>query len=256
MKLFYCMLLAPLMLGAMSEDCCWVSRGQIYYANRMPALFYAVKRHSIPDKTLKDLLAQGADPNQDHETWGTLLQIALDSQKYTAVPLLLDAGADPNKMGYKTWTRTPLAMVVEQPNNDIVQLLLEHGASVNSKENSGYTPLYYATEKYYNPDEKIQRRCIEKLLLWGANPDIIGGFDGKESMLTIIRQSMATGNHLADYIEHKQITLIELVTALLVRWTINENALPGELIDLIISYCYPHDKKRRIGQLPNQSSGG
>ena len=71
----------------------------------------------------------GADPNWLDSMGDSLLSIAVYDNKTEAVKLLLEAGADPNKVGPEDPDNTPLC--VARRNEDypeMVELLIEAGA--------------------------------------------------------------------------------------------------------------------------------
>jgi ankyrin repeat/SOCS box protein 16 len=58
---------------------------------------------------------------------------------------LLDAGADPNATGEDE--QTPLHHAAGRASREIVQLLLQHGASLTPVDIYGATPVDYATDE-------------------------------------------------------------------------------------------------------------
>jgi len=64
------------------------------------------------------------------------------------VQLLLEKGADIESKNKDGWT--PLLRAVEKGHKAIVQLLLEKGADIESKDWNGSTPLVWAAGQGYN----------------------------------------------------------------------------------------------------------
>lgn len=133
-------------------------------------------------KRVKLLLDHGANVNLQTDRGWTLLHTAAYYGHVDLVQLLLDYGADVNSKNKKG--RTPLHLAVynmdlaeydgklsqhEDPigvRTKIVQLLLEHGANVDSQDNDGKTPLHAAAYSFTNDN------IIRMLLDHGAHIDV------------------------------------------------------------------------------------
>lgn len=89
---------------------------------------------------LKELLAKGADVNQDSVS-GTPLIVAAQSGQTAAARALLDAGADANLVGGEL---SPLQAAARAGSGDIVVMLLAEGADVTVTSRFGNTPLHLA----------------------------------------------------------------------------------------------------------------
>ena len=94
--------------------------------------------------TIKRLLDAGADvnlPGPTGDDWdATPLQHAILARQPGAVRLLLDRGADPNRVaGPKA--PAPLLLAAGDPDPTFVNLLLAHGADPAIESESGVTPL-------------------------------------------------------------------------------------------------------------------
>ena len=125
-------------------------------------------------KKVQNLLSIGVDPNCQN-SWGlTPLYFACKNGKPAVVKLLLDAGADPNKITSKNFNY-PLYVVVQwvedKNHTSVVKLLLEAGADPNKRSNNRTAPLHVASSKC-----NIE---VAKLLLnAGADPNIPDGLFG------------------------------------------------------------------------------
>lgn len=92
---------------------------------------------------VKQLLADGADPNAKDDTDTTVLQKASYWGNLDCCKLLLVAGANVNSKN--NLGGTPLSDAVSTGKADVVLLLLDSGANVNSRDYFGMTPLDHAT---------------------------------------------------------------------------------------------------------------
>ena len=134
---------------------------------------------------MKYLISLGADVDDLDEYACTPLHFAClkrkenNKENIEAVKILLEAGADPNKISYKKFYRiygintnkrsgtgeTPLHNAAIMGNLEIVKYLLENGAkpSLFIKNNSGRTPIDYVN--IYEDDEKTeeQKKIVEVL---------------------------------------------------------------------------------------------
>jgi ankyrin repeat protein len=84
----------------------------------------------------------------------------------TIVRLLLDCGADPD---LESWRHAPLLVALEHRKDDIVELMLHRGASVNlvrTHRNRATTPLAMALRW-------SSTKCVNILLECGANPNLV-----------------------------------------------------------------------------------
>jgi ankyrin repeat protein len=99
------------------------------------------------------LLTYGFDPNavapkgqsQNEESIGSAIQYAMEKKNLEKVRILLAHSANPNAIT-KTNQRTSLQIASRDGNLDIAELLLKHGADVNSPpaEKFGATALQFA----------------------------------------------------------------------------------------------------------------
>jgi ankyrin repeat protein len=114
--------------------------------------------------TIKRLLDAGADVNQPGPTgddWdATPLQHAILARQPGAVRLLLDRGADPNRVpGPKS--PAPLMLAAGDPDPTFVTLLLAHGADPAIEGENGVTPLTRAVSagSLHGPDRPMFGGC-------------------------------------------------------------------------------------------------
>lgn len=113
------------------------------------------------------LLEAGADPNvvfKDGFRDENALTLAIKRNVPEVVELLLEFGADPNGK------LDPLHIAIIEDDEDIVRLLIEAGANVNSYQTYNDTPLTIAiTNQHYYQDQ-----IIDLLLAAGADPYLTG----------------------------------------------------------------------------------
>ena len=97
--------------------------------------------------TITRLLDSGADvnlPGPTGDDWdATPLQHAILARQSGAVRLLLDRGADPNRVGSVN-APAPLLLAAGDPDPTFVNLLLAHGADPAIEDERGVTPLSQA----------------------------------------------------------------------------------------------------------------
>ncbi len=98
---------------------------------------------------------------------------AIRSRSAAFVSLLLEGGADPNR-SYEG--RSPLVCAVEHEQLEIVRLLIENGANVNSADESGFTPLHLAVDieadGAYQAGREPTTVLTALLLRYGADPGL------------------------------------------------------------------------------------
>ncbi|KAF4440801.1 ankyrin 1 [Fusarium acutatum] len=123
------------------------------------------------EKALGMLIDHAADPNLASDDMWTPLQYAVIMEQYNAVEMLLEAGADSNT-AYKE-NQAPLCSALEQPK--IAGLLLGKGANPNVGFSVGFTPLTYAA-CFGHQD------AVEVLLDHGATVDLEYGFGVDEPL--------------------------------------------------------------------------
>ena len=90
----------------------------------------------------------------------TLLHIAVQSENYPLIELLINKGTCINARN--NLEQTPLHLAIHTENHKIINLLLEQKADPNIQDRNGETPMHIAA---YNGDYKV----IKLLLLFKAN---------------------------------------------------------------------------------------
>ena len=92
---------------------------------------------------MKLLIDNGADMNAKDNIYAiTPLQLAVDSNDYAGVELLLSNGANPNDQSHYSWT--PLHSAAHHGFEHLAKLLISKRADVNAKLDFGETPLHIA----------------------------------------------------------------------------------------------------------------
>ncbi len=107
---------------------------------------------------------------------------AIESSDIETVKIMLNDGVDPNKTDVPTnrfWDfletspKRPLAVACEIGNKEIVELLIEYGATAEYIEGTGWSPLMETVWYYQSDDVQI----VELLLEHGADPIAVEGSD-------------------------------------------------------------------------------
>jgi ankyrin repeat protein len=154
------------------------------------------------------LLKKGAKPNTPNEKGETPLFQACAGGRMECFKLLLDAHGD-IKRARETDDMTPLDAATQAGYTAIVQILIEHGASVTRATHSpdgpedGYTPLHYAAEGGHVDLCNI-------LLDHGANVNarsaignepihLAATWRGNDSVITLLLAHGASANALNNY---------------------------------------------------------
>jgi ankyrin repeat protein len=138
---------------------------------------YEAVTHS-DTQNVKDLLAQGADPNSSWknpfgEVW-TALHVAAQNDNAEIAGLLLDKGADANAKSLQS-KQTPLMTAADYGSKKVAQLLLDRGADPNAKDDNGTTPLLFAIDpNNWNGavDAEAETEIVRALIAKGADPGV------------------------------------------------------------------------------------
>ena len=92
---------------------------------------------------IRQLLAAGAPV--DHQVlYGSPLVTAINEQHEQPVELLLENGANPNLVGAFDWRPLHFAITKNAADPQIIKLLVEHGAEIDSRTSLLVTPLHRA----------------------------------------------------------------------------------------------------------------
>lgn len=106
-------------------------------------------------EAVKELLDNGADIEKKDRDGSTPLMLASYYGNIDIVELLLSKGANCNSKNIKL-NKTALHGAVERENFEIVKLLIDHGAQVNVRGMSNFTPLHVITTYFEcNENEDI-----------------------------------------------------------------------------------------------------
>lgn len=111
---------------------------------------------------LKEKLDELGVPKDQEYTDYVLLRYALWRGNREIAKFLIEKGCRFNKEK-KTLSNTPLHIAIRQEDIDIVKLLLEKGASIESINHSGETPLHFAA--------KTKNDLIIQKVLESINPE-------------------------------------------------------------------------------------
>ncbi|CAG8972685.1 hypothetical protein HYALB_00010848 [Hymenoscyphus albidus] len=133
--------------------------------------------------SLKTLINQGFDIDQEGGFYGTALQGAVSSKKHRSVDMLLDAGADANRMGFDG---TANNIAADRADSYTIKRLLETGVDLDVKSSSGETPLERVSN-HANVDTDIIRagptEDVKRLLELGADANLPTNENGKSHPL-------------------------------------------------------------------------
>lgn len=99
--------------------------------NNRTALINAVSRGNVEE--VERLLSLGTNPNLLDEYLNSLLSSAILNKKYKMAKILLEYGADPNYVYLNRDPSLVYAIHTMEPNLEIIDLLLKHGANPFSK---------------------------------------------------------------------------------------------------------------------------
>jgi ankyrin repeat protein len=125
-------------------------------------LIHAARTGSL--ETMNRLLDSGVDinlPGPTGDNWdATALQHAILARQPGAVRLLLERGADPNRVG-SAGAPAPLLLAAGDTDPTFVNLLLAHGANASVEDENGVTPLARAVSAgtIHGPDRPMFGGC-------------------------------------------------------------------------------------------------
>jgi len=104
------------------------------------------------------------DVNADGGYYMRPLVAALAGEHFKTADLLRHNGANPDVRG-RFGTRTPLHSAATLHNFEVVQKLIEYDADINAEDETGWTPLYWASQRHRFKDGSVLRLLLEN----GAN---------------------------------------------------------------------------------------
>jgi ankyrin repeat protein len=126
------------------------------------ALKHAARKGSLD--MIQCLLAHGADPNLATPNGGTPLLSVADNNRMELMETLVKAGARTDATYTKFDTVDSLMIAARFGAWDGVKFLLKHGCKINRQSRHGVTALHFAMLS------KDQPKLVEKLLRLGADP--------------------------------------------------------------------------------------
>ncbi|KAJ3128377.1 hypothetical protein HK098_004624 [Nowakowskiella sp. JEL0407] len=178
-----------LVIERMSKDGTYVPNAR-HFMNGLNSIHFAPN-----GETAKVLIETGSDVNTIR-IFQTPLICAIKSQRYDVVQVLLDNGADVNRLGDRKWN--PLVCAIRVGDYDFVKLLLDHGADVDdTKVGVNYLAL--------SCSQSNSEQIVELLIKFKANPDFTTFLklltaktdDRSERFLQIFRDSPASVKRIA-----------------------------------------------------------
>ncbi|XP_047461308.1 ankyrin repeat and SOCS box protein 4 [Mugil cephalus] len=107
------------------------------------------------------------------KSWAMGIHVCVMYNALETALMLLENGAAVNRMPNG---KTPLHIACEIANIDFVDLLLAHGAKVNSMSLSGHTPLYFCVTK-----DSVE--CARQIILKGANVNMTSNNNEEDTPL-------------------------------------------------------------------------
>lgn len=162
-------LIAPLVTnGAVEVD----SQDMWVALQRCRACFGILLKHGGSVNAMIGLQTYDVDhrPGDSDMGPGTLLWQAARVECTPCVTVLLEHGADPDKLGHKNQA-TPLVLAIEKKNLGIIRQLLDHGAAVNYAQ-AYHSPLWRAVHGGWEVyDSGGFAKAVDLLLRHGANPN-------------------------------------------------------------------------------------
>lgn len=137
------------------------------------ALWAAISQHQLCDpKLVKLLLEHGSDPNELTKGGYRVLEGAVLSSNVDCARVLIQAGAKVSGKGTKGYTALSWAGAASTPEEaeELVRMLLKHGANPNSDSFYGTTPVFSAVVE--TPGFRPNTQALKLLLHAGADPNV------------------------------------------------------------------------------------
>lgn len=150
-------------------------------------LLHVFARLNIPEAM--DMLFSGSiDIERENDGGFTALQVAVRSQQLEAAQILLDRGAQPDRL-YPDIGLLPLHASTTEQTPDMAMLLLKGGADPNGKDLDGVPPLHFCLSNSDNPG--MVRALIEggadvNLSSGGHPPLCLAASQGRHSSLELL----------------------------------------------------------------------
>ena len=165
---------------------------------------------------VKLLLELGADPNKPYKPGCMVLPYAVYKNDLNIVSLLLKNKADPNCMNFTS----PILMAIWKNNIDMVKMLLEAGASINYCSCSGYLIKYslnskeifeYLVEKHL--DMPSDRKWLQNLLCENFESDRVRDLIHRPDFPKIARNLKCNQaiRYFKERGDHKTVNILKLV---------------------------------------------
>lgn len=216
------------------------------------------------EKLFHYLMNKGANIHKSFENYGSALHVAVykATRNLRIIDRLIQAGAPINAREFsRQWT--PLHVACCFGRDDIVMLLLTHGADINSKISSesqarlpsGDTPLHVAIE--FNQEKIVELLCrckadvnlasvyrgtplpfavaignfkiVQLLINYGANVDYVSTIQGiapRSSMLGTEGDFPLTALHVAVNLQNKEMVEILLINGAAVDMSVGKFGTP------------------------------
>ncbi len=151
-----------------------------------PKTFQELCKTGTPEQVQK-AIDQGADVNASGQHGGTPLMDALDNPDIEVIGLLVEAGANVNARTVKGQTPLMIAAMSKQDPN-LINALIEAGADVNAENHYGWSALKWAAQENPNPE------VITALIEGGADvrtPGLLHACESrnrnKDAILAVLR---------------------------------------------------------------------
>lgn len=113
----------------------------------------------------------------DPDGW-TPLHVAAGRGEVDILKALLKRDPNVDVLGEGVYKYTPLSWAAKNGQAQSVPVLHEHGADINAKDDSGWTPIMIAALECHG-------ETVRELVAAGADPDYLNGFKGQGTPLTI-----------------------------------------------------------------------